>query len=390
VNLSYVTETWPPELNGVALSAERTVRWLRARGHRVEVVRPRSGADGARRALGGVVGDELLVAGVPLPHYPGLQMGVPAPRRLAARWRSRRPDLVHIATEGPLGGSALAVARWLGIPVTTDYRTHFQQYSGHYGLGVLERVIDRYLRAFHNGGTLTFAPTAALADELAGKGYRNVHAVGRGVDTERFSPRHRCAALRESWGLGDAGLAVLHVGRLAPEKNPRLVLEAWRAMQADAPQARLVWVGDGPLRAELEREVPDAVFAGAQRDAVLAGYYASADVLLFPSTTETFGNVTLEAMASGLAIVAFDCAAAGHHLVDGRSALLAPPRDPAAFVAAARALAQSPALRRVLGREARRAAEALGWPAVLAPFEALLDGCVRRTALDTAERWVRP
>jgi glycosyltransferase involved in cell wall biosynthesis len=373
VNLAYVTETYPPELNGVALTVQRTVKYLRAQGHRVELVRPRNAADARRPA----VGDEILVGGVPLPRYPGLQMGLPAPQRLASRWREQRPDLVHIATEGPLGGSALAVARWLGVPVTTDYRTNFQHYSGHYGLGLLEGPIDAYLRLFHNGGELTFAPTATLARELSAKGYRNVRTIGRGIDTDAFSPAQRCAALRESWGLDEDGVAVLHVGRLAPEKNPQLALRAWQLISERTPNARLVWVGDGPLRPELERAAPEAVFAGAQRGQALAGYYASGDLLLFPSTTETFGNVTLEAMASGIAIVAFDCAAAGQHLVDGRSARLAAPGDEVAFVLAALALARSPLRRAALAREARRTAEALAWPAVLAPFEALLGECSR-------------
>lgn len=377
MRIAYVTETWPPELNGVALSAARAVRFLRERGHEVELVRPRIGEETEAET-------DTLVRGLPLPLYPGLQFGLPVPRRLARRWRNWRPDLVHVATEGPLGGSAIAVARWLGIPATSDFRTNFPQYSAHYGVGLLEPVIDGYLRLFHNGGALTFAPTEGLSRALRARGYRNVAAVGRGVDVRAFSPHRRSERLRTAWGVGPDDLVVVHVGRLAPEKNPRLALGAWRAIAARHSRARLVWVGDGPMRAALEREAPGSLFVGAQRGDRLAAHYASADIFVFPSLTETFGNVTLEAMASGLPIVAFDCAAAGECLVDGGSGLLAPPGDEAAFVERALRLAGQPALRDRLGRAARQAAEALEWPEVLAPFESHLERCVLGRALAEA------
>lgn len=387
MDLAFVTETYPPELNGVSLTAARTVEYLRTRGHRVEVVRPRqasdyspercpeSGAPGRRLAV--VDSREMLVRGLPLPRYPGLQMGLPAAGMLEAHWRARRPDVVHIVTEGPLGWSALWAARRLGLPVTSDYRTHFHQYSGFYGLGLLRGAIDAALRGFHNRTDACFVATRALAEELRERGYRGLVCAGRGVDAELFSPARRRPELRQSWGLGEGQLAVLYVGRLAPEKNPDLVVEAFRSLAQFKTGARLIWVGTGPAAERLARDGEGQVFAGVRRGKDLASHYASADFFLFPSLTDTFGNVILEAMASGLAIVAFDRGAAREHLKDGVSALLVDPRDPVAFVAAACRLALNAKLRRSLGQAARRAAEELGWPDVLGGFEAQLRARAR-------------
>lgn len=372
LSVAVVTETYPPELNGVSLTVERAVRFLRERGHRVSLVRPRQAGD-----TGDGTGpidrrDLLLTRGLPLPRYPGLQFGLPAPLRLVREWRRVRPDVVHIVTEGPLGWSALIAARHLGLPVTSDYRTHFQKYSGFYRLGLFADVINDALRRFHNRTDTTFVATPALAAEMAALGYRNLACVGRGVDAELFSPARRSSALRASWGVGERDLAVLYVGRLAPEKSPAVVLDAFRALREDFPTAKLVWVGDGPLRSTLARDADGQVFAGVQRGETLAAHYASADLFLFPSLSDTFGNVVVEAMASGLPIVAFDAGAARQHLVDGVSASVVTPPDPRAFVDAAHALAGNQALRQLFGQAARAQAERLAWPVILAQFEARL------------------
>lgn len=381
LSIAVVTETYTPELNGVALTVERTVNYLRGRGHRVDLVRPRQGGEAEEEGT-------LLVRGFPLPRYPGLQFGMPAVLRLLRRWRKQRPDVVHIVTEGPLGWAALLAARQLGVPVSSDYRTHFQKYSGYYRLGRLADVIGAALRTFHNRCDLTFVPTRMLAAELAAQGYRNLAVVGRGVDGELFSPNRRGAGLRAQWGLGEGQLAVLHVGRLAPEKNPALVREAFHAIRRERPDARLIWVGDGPLRPELERDAPGEIFAGVQRGEALAQHYASADLFLFPSLSETFGNVVVEAMASALPIVAFDIGATHEHLADRLSARVLPPPEgdtraaaalaESAFIGAARVLAVQDRERRLLADAARSAALQLAWPVILGEFEAHLVACAAR------------
>jgi glycosyltransferase involved in cell wall biosynthesis len=367
MNIALVTETFPPEINGVSMTLERLVAGLARRGHAVSVIRPRR-PDLVPR------GDsrELAVPGLPLPRYPELRFGLPAPRRLRREWTERRPDVVHVATEGPLGFSAIGAARRLGIPVISSFHTNFHSYGDHYGYGLLERVALGYLRAVHNRTQRTFVPTAAVRDALSAAGFRNVDVLGRGVDTERFAPGHRDTALRASWGVAEATPVALHVGRLAPEKNIPVVAASYEAMRDVRPDVKLVLVGDGPARGQLERRYPDAVFAGMRTGADLARHYASGDVFLFPSITETFGNVVTEALASGLAVLAYDYAAAGQHIRSGVDGVTVPFDDSAAFIAAARGLIECRERWPALREAARTTACGLSWDYVVGRFEGAL------------------
>jgi len=370
LRVAVVTETYPPEVNGVAMTIARTVDGLRARGHDLQLVRPRQqpaeAGDQAHRF------QEVLMRGLPIPRYPHLKMGLPSKRALVDLWRLRRPDVVHIATEGPLGWSALQAATVLRLPVTSDFRTNFHAYSRHYGIGWLNKPIMAYLRKFHNRTLTTMVPTEALARELAASGLRRLQVVGRGVDTQRFTPDQRSAALRATWGAGPRTLVVACVGRLAPEKNLGALLQAFQAVQAVRADSRLLLVGDGPSRAALQAACPQAIFAGLRSGDDLAAHYASADLFLFPSTTETFGNVTPEAMASGLPVVAYDHAAAGQLIRHGENGLLAPLDDTPQFVQQAVAAALDPALAQALGQRARDTALMHGWDRIVGQVETIL------------------
>lgn len=373
LRIAFVTETYPPDMNGVALTVHRAVKFLGERGHRVELVRPRQ--RDAPETDANIT--EVLVPGVSLPLYPGMQFGLPARCLLQRRWRDEAPDVVHIATEGPLGWSALQAALACGIPVTSDYRTQFHRYSTHYGIGWLCHAVDWYLRAFHNRTRATFVATHALRAELSGRSYRNCITVGRGIDTALFQPHRRSRLVRERWGVGDTDLAFIHVGRLAAEKNLDLAVRTFERVRASHPTARMVWAGDGPRRARMERANPDHVFCGTATGAELATLYASADIFLFPSLTETFGNVTLEALASGLALVAFRYGAAEEHCVNGTHACLARLGDEEGFMRAALQLANVPAMLSRVRTAAPRAVAGLTWPAVLLQFESELIACAR-------------
>jgi glycosyltransferase involved in cell wall biosynthesis len=280
--------------------------------------------------------------------------------------------VVHVATEGPLGWSAVAAAIGLRLPVATGFHTNFHRYSAHYGFGFLAKPIARYLRGFHNRAQATMVPTVQLKRELETHGYRGVRVVSRGVDAALFDPWRRSEQLRRSWGAGESGLVALHVGRLAPEKNLRLAVRAAQAMAAATPRLRMVWVGDGPERAAMQRSLPEHVFAGMRTGEDLAAHYASADIFLFPSTTETFGNVTLEAMASGLAIIAYDYAAAAEHIQHGVSGLLAPLGDEGAFVRHAVETAVCASRLAGLRHGAREAGQRVDWENVYTDYERVL------------------
>ncbi len=368
-HICVVTETYPPEINGVALTLARLVDGLRSRGHLVSLFRPRQPADGPGRDDDGEV---TLVAAGPIPGYPGVRFGWPARVMVRDRWTERRPDVVYVATEGPLGWSAVRAARQLGIPVFSGFHTDFPRYVGHYGAGWLRPLVRFYLRRFHNRTLGTVVASPQLRGHLHAAGFANLSVLGRGVDASVFTPQRRSAALRALWGAADGDLVVLHVGRVAPEKNVPLAIEAYRSMQRASRAVGCVIVGDGPLRATLQARHPDVRFCGVQTGEPLAAHYASADVFLFPSETETFGNVTLEAMASGLAVVAYDYAAAHAHIRHGDTGVLVPYGDGRAFIEAAVALARSALVGRAMGARARAYAAGLDWPSVVERFERLL------------------
>ncbi|HEY5971579.1 MAG TPA: glycosyltransferase family 1 protein [Pseudoxanthomonas sp.] len=365
-----VTETYPPEVNGVALTVHGLECGLRARGHEVSVVRPRQDSDALASDA------TLLVRGAALPRYPGLKFGLPATGTLLKQWTDSTPDAIYVATEGPLGWSALRAARKLGIPVATGFHTRFDQYMRDYGVAFLQQTALRWMRRFHNGGQATLVPTQELADFLQAQGFKQVVRLARAVDTRQFSPGKRDPALRESWGLAGDELAVIYLGRIAAEKNLELAVCAFRELQRNRPDARFVWVGDGPAREELARENPDFMFCGVQRGAEVARHFASGDLFLFPSHSETFGNTTLEAMASGVATVAFDYGAAREHLQSGVHG--AAVDNDADFIAAAVKLASDDELRRAMGRSAHQSMQLLHPDQVAADFDALLTNLANR------------
>jgi len=370
MRIAYVTETYPPELNGVSLTVERTVRFLRARGHNVELIRPRQPGEAALDAS-----DELRTLGFAIPVYRELRFGVSGVGALVQRFRRTRPELVHLATPGPLAWAALAAARSLGIATTSDFRTNFHQYSRYYGLGAFATPVLGLLRRFHNLTQRTFVPTRAALRELAEVGFHNLTVVGRGVDTGLFAPEQRSAALRRQWHAEDAPV-LLMVGRVAAEKNVELGLRAFERARRARPGTRLVVVGDGPARARLEAAHPEARFVGVQRGADLAAHYASADVFLFPSLSDTFGNVVMEALASALPVVSFGVAAPAEHVDDGVSGRLITPGDEAAFIAAVVAITERGAALAPMRAAALAAARRATWAEVLERFEARLEDSV--------------
>lgn len=367
MKLALVTETFPPEINGVAMTLGQLAAGLARRGITVTVHRPRQPADAGTRPPQPYA--ESLHAGVPIPGYAMLRLGLPARRRLLRAWRADRPDVVHVATEGPLGWSALSAADALGIPLASSFHTNFHSYSRHYGFAWLTRPALAYLRWFHNRTRITLSPTEALNAELTRDGFRGMRLLARGVDTDLFSPGRRDPALRAAWSAGPDDPVFIHVSRLAAEKNYDLLFRAWNRARELVPRARFVVASDGPLRRKLARAHPWAQFTGFLEREDLARHYASADVFLYPSLTETFGNVVTEAMASGLAICAFDYAAAARHLRHGENGWLAPFGDEAAFLAGAEALsAPDGRLRRRLGPVARATAEHIPWSRVIDGF----------------------
>lgn len=374
LNLVLVTETYAPEINGVAMTLGRLVDGLAARGHRLTVIRPRQRHESPRFSVTQRLAcRQVRLPGVPIPGYPQLRLGLPASRRLRQLWTLNRPDLVHVATEGPLGASSITTARQLGIPVTSSFHTNFDQYTRDYRIGWMKPVVAAWLRHVHNRTLRTFAPTRDLLARLETEGYQNLRLLSRGVDSTLFNPGRRDGSLRASWGVGPDDPVVLHVGRIAAEKNYPLLFRAFDAIKGVEPRARLVLVGDGPLLSAYQRQRPDVMFTGFYTGANLARHYASGDIYLHTSITETFGNVVTEALGSGLAVSAFDYAAAHEFIRHGENGLTAPVGDEAAFIANAVRLAREPALRERLATQGALTARGLTWDAIVDRFLADLQ-----------------
>ncbi len=374
MKLALVTETFPPEINGVAMTFGVIARELGRRGHQVTVYRPRRHDLPAADAHPEY--QVVALPGLPLPGYPMLRLGLPAGRTLRQRWRADRPDLVHVATEGPLGASAVTAARALGLPVTSSFHTNFHAYTRHYGVGPLQRVALAWLRHVHNRTRRTFAPTGELCAELAQLGFRDLAVLSRGVDTTQFRPALRSLPLRAAWGAAPTDPVVVHAGRMAAEKNYPLLLRAFSAMRAAEPRLRCVLVGDGPLRASLQRQFPGGIFPGFIPRDDLARHYASADIYIHASLTETFGNVLTEAMASGLAVAGFDYAAARQFIRTGENGLSVPCDQPEKLIAASVHLATDADLRIRFRTLARLTVEPQCWETVIAGFESDLAAIV--------------
>ncbi|MDQ8203152.1 glycosyltransferase family 1 protein [Pelagicoccus sp. SDUM812003] len=338
MKLALVTETFPPEVNGVSMTLGRLCEGLAAEGWEIMVVRPVQEHEEVDMPSEEKPYEEFIAAGVPLPGYNALRMGEPAGFSLYRIWKRSRPDVVHVATEGPLGVAALIAARLLKIPVSSTFHTNFDQYSDHYRIGFIQRLASSYLRWVHNRCDVTLAPTRQMADELAKLGYRNTGVLSRGVDTELFRPDRRDESLRREWGVPEDGKVVLYVGRVAKEKNIDLAFAAFESLREDFPHDRMVVVGGGPELPRLKRKYPEVRYAGMRKGEDLARHYASGDLFLFPSVTETFGNVVTEAMASALAVCTYDYAAGREYIESGRNGMLARFGDAEHFVAQTLAL----------------------------------------------------
>jgi glycosyltransferase involved in cell wall biosynthesis len=358
VRIAYFTDSLPPITDGVARTLANLVDTLLA--DRVEfrffsAIQPPADLPWADRVY--------TVGSVPFPPYPLYRVALPWSFTLDQIVDRFRPDLVHVVSPTTLGMYGLSYARRRGLPVVGSFHTHFVSYFRFYGVGAMEGLGWRYLTWFYNQCAVTFAPSPTTARELEVHGIAPVDLWERGIDCDRFSPEHRSAAVRAGAGAMDRPL-LLYVGRLVREKNLAVLADATALLRQRSTPFALALVGDGPMRAELERRLPDAVFAGTQSGEALARWYASADLFVFPSTTETFGNVILEAFASALPVVGADSGGVHDLVSDGVNGLLAAPNSAEDLARCLERLLTDRLLMRLLGERARRVALSYRWPDV--------------------------
>ncbi|MER7457595.1 glycosyltransferase family 1 protein [Micromonospora sp. NPDC126480] len=357
MRIAIVTESFPPDVNGVAHSVVRAAEHLVARGHEPVVIAP--APPGAHRHEPDRYPYPVVrIPSVPLPRYDGFRLGVPTSARLTNALLSAAPDVVHLASPFVLGARAAALAARHGLPTVAVYQTDVASYARAYRVGWGEAAAWRRLREIHNSARRTLAPSTRAAADLIANGVQRIWLWRRGVDAERFHPANRCPVLRRALAPGGE-LLVGYVGRLAPEKRVDLLHATTRL-----PGVRVVVVGDGPARRQLERALPDATFLGVRRGADLARLYASLDVFVHTGPHETFGQTLQEALASGVPVVA-PAAGGPIDLVEtGVTGTLVPAGDAAALAGAVADLAADRPRRLAYGLAARAAVSRRSWATV--------------------------
>lgn len=366
MRIAYFTESLLPLVDGVSLTLGHLFDDLEARGVDFRVYSPFvpppdiPWADRVRR-----------LPSVSFPLYTDYRLSIPWGQGLAAELDGWSPDLVHVTSPTPVMGWAQRYAARRKIPIVATFHTHFVSYFRYYGFGLLERLGWHLMRRFYRRCRIVFVPSRAIAAELRAQGIGPVRIWSRGVDTERFSPEWRDPELRASVGAGPDTPIVLMVSRLVKEKDLLDLPPMVRALEAEGHDFRLALVGDGPLRSRLEKQLPRATFAGYQTGDALSRWYASGDIFVFPSTTETFGNVVQESLASGVPAVVSDRGGPQTVIDPGTTGLVARARDPADLAAQVGRLLADAELRGAMGRAARRQTIGRSWERV---NDALLDG----------------
>ena len=361
LRIALVTSSYAYIQDGVALTLHRLVRYLESHGVEVLVFTPLGEAPAFDYP-----GKVVPIASMPLPLRPEYRLALGLIGAAKERLEGFKPDLIHVATPDILGHQALDAGRRLGIPVVASYHTRYETYLAHYGMGLLTDFVGDRVNAFYKGCEEVYAPSDSMVAELESAGLMNVRLWSRGVDTARFDPSHRSEAWRAERGFSPDGVVVLFASRLVKEKRLATLTDMFHRLDVAGVPHRAMIVGDGPEREALRAELPGALFLGFLTGDALPDAYANADVFVFPSDTETFGSVTLEAMASGLPTVCADATGSRSIVAPGETGFLEPATDGEAFYRRARALIEDAPTRHAMGVAARARSLSFSWDAAMA------------------------
>jgi len=355
--------------DGVSLTLNRLVEHLEKNGSEVLVLAPTSEDPPIEHK-----GTLAAVPSIAAPGRPEYRLATGFPSHLKRRLKRFRPTLFHIATPDILGFKALRLAHNWGIPVVASFHTHFSSYLKYYNLGGIENILWKYGRWFYKNCSQIYVPSESMIDVLRQQGIENgVRLWPRGVDMDVFSPQNRSIAWRRRFGISDHEVVVSFVSRLVWEKGLDIFADVIENLSREGVPHRSIIIGEGPARKILEKRLPGTIFAGYRRGEDLSAAYASSDVFLFPSDTETFGNVTLEAMASGIPTVCADAFGSRALVVSGKTGYLAPPGNSESFTKHVRELVRNNDLRTALGQGAFERAQKYTWDAILTRINGYYD-----------------
>ena len=360
--------------DGVTLTLNRLVQYLVNHDVQVRIFAPT-----IEKPAISHVGKLIPTPSLPIPGRPEYKLSTGLSRRIKNEIKEFQPTIFHIATPDRAGYKAIKLGLRLGIPVVSSYHTHFTSYLKYYNLQWLEPRLWNYLRWFYSQCKQVYVPSESMANVLEKHGItENLYLWQRGVHIDKFNPKKRSSAWRQQFGIGDDEVVISFISRLVWEKGLDIYSEVVESLKARGIPHRSVIVGDGPAREELETRLPDTLFLGYQRGNDLAMAYASSDIFLFPSETETFGNVTLEAMASGIPAVCADATGSRSLIRDGITGFLATSRDTASFLHYTERLVTDEDLRLTMGRLARKRAQEYAWPVILSKINGYYDEVLRQ------------
>lgn len=364
MQIALFTDTFFPQVNGVSQTLKKLVDHLEHRNIRHQVFVPEFSKQDMYES------NIHRFASLPFYLYPECRIALPNPLSIRHHLREFQPDLIHVATPFNMGLCGLHYGKKFGIPIASSYHTHFDRYLEYYRLQLASNWIWRYLRWFHDSCETTLVPSQETMDQLIKRGFSRVHLWTRGVDCDLFHPAKRNHQLRDKLRCGRPFI-FLYVGRMAPEKDLDILLEIMSKLpQPLRENIQWVMVGDGPILSDLQQQVPSNVtFTGSLRGEELAEVYASADLFVFPSTTETFGNVVLEALASGIPAIGADAGGVKEIIRHGKSGILCQPRNSDAFIHAITHIMEKKSLLCTMGHHGRRFALTRSWEAI---FDSLL------------------
>ncbi|MFN2747532.1 glycosyltransferase family 4 protein [Bacillus sp. z60-18] len=376
MKIAIFTDTFTPDVNGCAKTLKRYTDYLNSKGIPFKVFAPESTHETPFSS------DIRRFTSLPFFLYPECRMALPNLVQIKAELRTFNPDLIHIATPFNIGLAGLKLAKKWNIPAVASYHTDFDQYLSYYDLQMFSNLLWKYMRWFHKSFHKIFVPSNETLMQLKAKRFRNLSIWRRGVDCSRFHPSFKSEQVRERYGIKETYI-LSYVGRLAPEKDLETLLKIARHPSLRKDVHWLI-AGDGPLKKELEKQAPaNMTFAGYVEGEELSRIYASSDLFVFPSPTETFGNSALEALACGTPVIGADSGGLKDFIQNGKNGFLAEPKCPEAFTEAIMHVLGNPSLKKRMEQEARNYALAQSWEAI---FENLLAECESVLAKSIGDR----
>lgn len=380
MRISVVSETCWTETNNIAITLQHLTTGLINKGHELQLIYPEKNIKDKSRISNKI--DLQPVKNLPFLKFKNSNYGFPSGKRLLQIWQNQKPDIIYVTTQGPLGWAAIKEAKKQKIPTVSYFNTNYLYFRQKCRITILKNLARKYLINLLNKTNTTIVSTVSQKKRLLNMGINNIAVLDRGVDTNLFTPQKRSKKLRHQWGVKESDPVMLYIGRIDNDNNLDLAIRTYFILHSMNKKLKFVLVGDGPLARRLKSNHPDFIFSGMLSQEALAEYYASADLLVFPGTIDTYSNVILEAMASGLGIITYNYAAAHIHIKSGENGLLAIKNDSQQFISNAKRFLRNDLLLKNCRINASNYAKTQDWHSIFNHFEDILYSNVNSAEID--------